>query len=252
MRTLVTVLTLVACTDEAVPAESHVITFEVAATYPHDRRAFTQGLVFEGETFLEGTGLYGESTLRRVNIDTGEVTRSVPLASSHFGEGVALLNGRVYQITWRSGVCFLWQASDFAAQGQLTYTGEGWGLTHDGRELVMSDGTDTLRWRDPTSFAVTKSLAVRDAGKPVRLLNELEWVQGEVWANVWHDTRIARIDPASGEVRGWLDLAPLVPSEVAGDSEAVLNGIAYDATRDRIYVTGKNWPVLYELKLTRR
>lgn len=221
--------------------------YVVTAMYPHDPAAFTQGLELDGDTMLEGTGLRRQSTLRRVAVTSGEVLASVPLGDEHFGEGITRFGDTIYQLTWMSGTCFLYGAASFEPAGTLAYEGEGWGLTHDATSLIMSDGSSVLTFRDPASFAAQRTVAVVDDGAPVEALNELEMVRGELWANVWFDTRIARIDPATGVVIGWVELSALVPSGATGDE--VLNGIAYDAARDRVLVTGKRWPVLYELAM---
>ncbi len=242
-RAALGLLALTACGGSEEPTLGYAVT----AMYPHDPAAFTQGLELDGDTLLEGTGLRRQSTLRRVAVTSGEVLASVALGDEHFGEGITRLGDTIYQLTWMSGTCFRYAADTFEPAGTLAYEGEGWGLANDGASLVMSDGSSTLTFRDPATFAAQRAVAVVDDGAPVEALNELELVRGEVWANVWFDTRIARIDPATGAVIGWLELAALVPPDAAGDD--VLNGIAYDAARDRVYVTGKRWAVLYELAI---
>lgn len=224
--------------------------YRVIASYPHDPAAFTQGLVVIDGTLYEGTGLEGASTLRRVELDTGKVLQSVSLPVTMFGEGVAVLGERIYQLTWQSGVCFVYDRVSFEVVEQLTYSGEGWGLTTDGARLIMSDGSSTLTFRDPATFAELGRVEVLDAGVPVEELNELEYIDGEVWANVWKTDRIARIDPATGEVIAWVDLTGLRPASVKDDSSAVLNGIAWDAEAGRLFVTGKLWPTLFEIAIT--
>jgi glutamine cyclotransferase len=223
--------------------------FKVVAVYPHDPNAFTQGLAIENGRLYEGTGQYGASTLRRVDLATGRVEKQRALAPQFFGEGIAILGGLVYQLTWQNGVV-VYDLETFEVQRTMRYTGEGWGLTHDGRQLIMSDGSATIRFRDPATFAVTREIEVRADGVPVTRLNELEYIDGEIWANIWYDDRIVRIDPDDGRVLGFIDLATLYPQS-ARSSEAVLNGIAYDAAADRLFVTGKNWPQLYEIEVVR-
>ncbi|CAA9579877.1 MAG: Glutamine cyclotransferase [uncultured Thermomicrobiales bacterium] len=224
--------------------------YRVVAEYPHDADAFTQGLVYREGVLYEGTGLNGESTLRRVALETGAVEQSVALDAEHFGEGIAIAGDRVYQLTWQTGTCFVYDRETFALVDTFTYPTEGWGLATDGARLVMSDGTDQLYFRDPETFAEVGRVAVRDGGEPVRNLNELEVDGGEVWANVWQTDRIARIDPATGSVVGWIDLAGLLSAEDRQGREVdVLNGIAHDPETGRIFVTGKLWPTLFEIEL---
>lgn len=224
--------------------------FKVVAAYPHDPNAFTQGLAIEAGRLYEGTGQYGASTLRRVDLATGRVEKGRALAAQYFGEGIAILDGLVYQLTWQNGVVFVYDLETFELERTMRYTGEGWGLTHDGRQLIMSDGSATIRFRDPATFAVTREIEVRAEGVPVMRLNELEYIDGEIWANIWYEDRIVRIDPDDGNVLGFIDLATLYPQSARG-SEAVLNGIAYDAAARRLFVTGKNWPQLYEIEVVR-
>ncbi len=198
----------------------------------------------------EGTGLNGESSLRRVELETGEVLQQVDLAEEHFGEGIVVVGERIYQITWQSQLAFVYDRETFEVIDTHTYPTEGWGLTSDGERLIMSDGSNRLFFRDPETFAEIRHVDVLDAGEPVTRLNELEWVNGEVWANVWQTDRIVRIDPATGAVLAWIDLTGLLqPEDQAGADVDVLNGIAVDEGTGRIYVTGKLWPVLYEIEL---
>jgi glutaminyl-peptide cyclotransferase len=229
----------------------HAVSFKVVAAYPHDPNAFTQGLAIAGGQLYEGTGLYGSSSLRRVDVATGRVEKQRALARNYFGEGIAILGSHVYQLTWQNGVGLVYDLDTFAMQRTFEYEGEGWGLTHDGSQLILSDGTPTLRFIDPDTFAVVRTIQVRDGGKPIEKLNELEFVDGEIWSNIWYDDRIARISPADGKVLGYIDLSKLYPQS-ARSSEAVLNGIAYDASSKRLFVTGKNWPQLYEIEVTGR
>jgi glutamine cyclotransferase len=223
-------------------------TVNVVAAYPHDPSAFTQGLVVYAGKLLEGTGQYGSSSLRRVDIQTGRVEQLLSLDATYFGEGVAVLDDRVYQLTWQNGIGFIYDAKTFAAERTFRYTGEGWGLTTDGTHLILSDGTSALRFLDPQTLSVVRQLTVTDAEIPVVQINELEHVEGEIWANIWHSDRVARIAPDSGKVVGWIDLSALYP-RAERPAEAVLNGIAYDPAEQRLFVTGKNWPQLFELEI---
>lgn len=225
-----------------------VIAVEQVRSYPHDSTAFTQGLVWRGGRLYESTGRYGQSSLRIVELETGNVLQRVPLGQQYFAEGLAAVGDSLYQLTWKEGVAFIWNPGDLTQIGQVQYSGEGWGLTSDGRRLIVSDGSSYLTFVNPVTFQVDTTLRVTDGGRPVDQLNELEWVRGEVWANVWHTQRIARIDPATGRVTGWLDLAALIPAVT--DPEAVLNGIAYDEQANRLLVTGKLWPRLYEIRIS--
>jgi len=224
--------------------------FEVVAAYPHDPEAFTQGLAIHAGQLYEGTGQYGASTVRRVDLRTGRPEKQRALGPRYFGEGIAILDGLLYQLTWQNGVVVVYDLETFEVERTMQYAGEGWGLTHDGAQLIMSDGSATIRFRDPQTFAVTREIEVRADGVPVTRLNELEYVDGEIWANIWYDDRIARIAPADGKVLGFIDLAALYPQS-ARSSEAVLNGIACDASAKRLLVTGKNWPQLYEIEIVR-
>jgi glutamine cyclotransferase len=216
-------------------------------SYPHDPRAFTQGLVFRNGELLESTGRYGESSLRRVRLETGEVLQRVDVPKEFFAEGLAVLGNRAYQLTWQNQTGFIYDVDTFKQVGTFPYEGEGWGLTTDGTSLILSDGTGVLRFLDPNTFAVSRTLEVRDGDRVVDQLNELEWVRGEIWANVWHNDQIARIDPRTGRVIGWLDVGQLLPEATAADSEAVPNGIAFDPATGRLFVTGKLWPRLFEI-----
>jgi glutamine cyclotransferase len=224
--------------------------YKVVAAYPHDPEAFTQGLAIEAGRLYEGTGQYGASTVRLVDLASGRPQRQRALGPRYFGEGIAILNGLLYQITWQNGVVVVYDLDTFEVDRTMQYDGEGWGLTHDGRQLIMSDGSATIRFRNPQTFAVEREIEVKSDGVPVTRLNELEYVDGEIWANIWYDDRIARISPADGTVLGFIDFSTLYPKSARG-SEAVLNGIAYDAAAKRLFVTGKNWPQLYEVEIVR-
>ena len=225
--------------------------YEVVRSYPHDRSAFTQGLIVRNGFFYEGTGNLGQSDLRKVRIETGEVMQVTPLADEYFGEGITELKGSIYQLTWRHGVGFVYDLEKFEPIKRFSYKGEGWGLTHDDTRLIMSDGTAQLRFLDPGTLKETGRVTVRDNGRPVLQLNELEYIKGEIYANIWMAQRIARINPADGRVTGWIDLTGLLsPTERANAD--VLNGIAYDAATDRLFVTGKWWPRVFEIKLVKK
>ncbi len=221
---------------------------EVVARHPHDPAAFTQGLVWVDGWLYESTGLYGASSLRRYRPgEHGGTLRA--LSPRLFGEGLAAVDDQLIQLTWRAGLALVWRRHDLTPQGRFDYRGEGWGLTYDGRHLYHSDGSATITLRDPTTFRKRGRLEVHVDGKPLTRLNELEWVEGELWANVFETARIARIDPDSGRVIGWIDLSALRPPTTRHDPLAVANGIAYDPEARRLFVTGKRWPVLYELAL---
>jgi glutamine cyclotransferase len=239
---------LLACSQDR-PVE---YTYRVIAEYPHDANAFTQGLVFQDGILFEGTGLAGQSSLRKVRLQTGEVLQKVDLPSEFFGEGIAVLKDEVVQVTWQSQLGFVYRRDDLRLLRRFRYPGEGWGLTTDGHDLFLSDGTADIRVWDGTTFAEKRRIAVRDGSAPVDLLNELEFVDGEILANVWQTERIARISPTTGKVTGWIDLQGLTPAGVAVESGAVLNGIAYDAAAKRLYVTGKLWPKIFEIELVRK
>jgi glutaminyl-peptide cyclotransferase len=225
-----------------------VQTVEVVKTFPHDSQAFTEGLFYEGGTLFESTGEEGTSGIRKVNLDSGEVLADKPLDPPYFGEGVIGWKDRLYQLTWKDQKGFIYNRADFAPRGEFAYQGEGWGLTHDGQQIIMSDGTDTLRFLDPDTMAQKSTLKVTASGCPVRELNELEWIDGEIWANIWRTDLIARIDPKTGKVKGFVDVSALGPA--APGEDEVPNGIAYDAAAKRIFVTGKMWPQLYQVKLS--
>lgn len=234
----------------ATPApDAPFYTYLVVDSYPHDPTAFTQGLQYEAGIMYEGTGLNGASTLRRVNLATGAVIDSVSLPREHFGEGITVVGDRIVQLTWQSRKGFIYDKATLAYLGEFAYTGEGWGITYDGTHLIVSDGTSTLRFLDPNTFEEVRRVTVFDDDGFVNRLNELEYIQGRVFANVWQTDRIARIDPESGKVVSWIDLTGLLPADVRTGNEDVLNGIAYDALQDRLFVTGKRWPLLFHIDL---
>jgi glutamine cyclotransferase len=230
-------------------AATAIYTYQVVNTYPHDRDAFTQGLIFVDGVLYEGTGRYGQSTLRRVELKTGEILQLRRLPPQLFGEGVTIFGDRIIQLTWQNKVGFVYDKNMFELERQFSYPTEGWGITHDGQRLIMSDGTSTLYFWDPSSLAEIGQVQVYDDNGPVIKLNELEYINGEVYANVWQTNRIARINPDTGQVLGWIHLDGLLTAEDLSQPVDVLNGIAYDAEHDRLFVTGKLWPKLFEIRL---
>jgi glutaminyl-peptide cyclotransferase len=225
----------------------------VVHAYPHDQTAFTEGLFYLDGYLYESTGLEGRSAIRKEKLETGEVVQSHPISAQYFGEGIVAWKDRLIELTWRSHIGFVYDLATFAPFLTFTYPGEGWALTRDAHRLIMSDGTPILRFLDPETLKEIGHVTVTDEGRPVQNLNELEYVQGEVYANIWRTNRIARIDPGSGKVVGWIDLTGLLPGAPPPDqSDAVPNGIAYDAKGDRLFVTGKLWPALFEIKLVPR
>ncbi len=231
-------------------AESPVSRYRVVHAYPHDPMAFTQGLIYLDGFLYESTGLNGRSSLRMTELATGKVLQKQPVGPQYFAEGMTNFGGKLYQLTWQNGKAFVYDRFSFKLLKEHTYTGEGWGLTNDGKRLILSDGTAQIRFMDPTTFAVTGKITVTDQGRPIDRLNELEYVRGEIYANVWQTELIARISPTTGKVLGWIDLTGLLtPAEA--QSVDVLNGIAYDAKQDRLFVTGKLWPKIFEIKLTK-
>jgi glutamine cyclotransferase len=228
-----------------VPVQS----YEVVATYPHDPRAFTQGLFFRDGFLYESTGLEGRSTLRKVRLEDGKVLQMAAIPPDQFGEGSTDWGDEIVSITWQSGVGYRWDRATLKPTASFRYPGEGWGLTQDGQSLIMSDGTAWLRFLDPMTFKEKRRIQVTADGFPVTELNELEWVKGEIFANVWQTDRVARIDPETGRVTAWIDFSGLDRLALRGSPDDVLNGIAYDAKGDRLFVTGKRWPKLFEVKL---
>lgn len=243
--------------NSAAPTGAAVTTdsYEIVKTYKHDDKAFTQGLVFVNGFFYESDGQYGESSLRKVEVETGKVVQKKDIAEDYFAEGLTVMNDKIYQITWQENTAFQYDM-DFKLIKEFRYSGEGWGITNDGTNLIMSDGTHVIRFLNPENFETIRTIVVKDEkGQPIYKLNELEYVKGEIWANVWHSesigkpNHIARISPADGHLIGWIDLQNISPDDVKRDSENTLNGIAYDAAADRIFVTGKQWKNLFEIKL---
>ncbi len=228
-------------------ATGPVFTYTIINTYPHDPYAFTQGLIYTDGILYEGTGLYGRSSLRKVKLETGEVITTYNLPSQFFGEGITIFNNKIIQLTWQNRLGFVYDKNSFALQRQFNYPTEGWGITHDGQRLIMSDGTATLYFWNPDTLAEIGQIQVHDHDKPIVRLNELEYVNGEIYANIWQTDFVVRIDPQSGQVTAWISLAGLLGA--TSSSVDVLNGIAYDAPHDRLFVTGKLWPSLFEIKL---
>lgn len=226
--------------------------YKVVASFPHDNAAFTQGLIYRDGFLYESTGLYGQSSLRKVELATGKLLQHRQIDQRYFAEGLTEFQGRLIQLTWKEHTAFVYDRATFADERTFTYAGQGWGLTHDGTRLILSDGTDTLKFLDPSTFAVVGQITVKDRGTPVEDLNELEFVRGEIYANIWQTDRIARIDPANGTVVGWIDLAGILPDAQRANTDAVLNGIAYDSAGQRLFVTGKLWPSIFQIELVRR
>ena len=231
------------------PASIPTFTYKVVNTYPHDRSAFTEGLELDNGVLYEDTGLNGQSTLRREDLSSGKVLQSQPLSSEYFGEGITVWKDQIIQLTWQSHIGFVYDKASFKLLKQFNYPTEGWGLTHDDTYLIMSDGTPIIHFLDPNTLQEVKKIEVRDAYGPVVNLNELEYICGEIFANIWQTDRIARISPETGQVIGWIDLSGLLSAEDRVPPIDVLNGIAYDAAHDRLFVTGKLWPKLFEITL---
>ncbi|MGE3466297.1 MAG: glutaminyl-peptide cyclotransferase [Pyrinomonadaceae bacterium] len=233
--------------------------YEIVNTFPHDPNAFTQGLFFHDGYLYESTGNRGESSIRKVDLETGKIVQKWDLPRENFGEGSTIIGDKIYMLTWQDGIGRVFDAKTFRLLREFSYQGEGWGITSDGSNLIMSQGTHVLKTIDPEAFAQVKTVPVmRENGRPLMNLNELEYVNGEIWANVWHSEQpeilgkanhIARIDPATGKLLGWINLEGISPEDQKRDSENTLNGIAYDAANDRIFVTGKKWKKLFEIKL---
>lgn len=256
--------TAAATSDGSVP----VYTYEVVKTYRHDQNAFTEGLFFHNGFLYESTGEEGRSNLRKVDLETGKVVQQRDMSKESFGEGTTILNGKIYQLTWQEETAYVYDAESFQPVKEFRYQGEGWGLTNDGTNLIMSDGSHLIKFINPETFKTVRTITVlQESGKPLFWINELEFINGEIWANVWHSEQqqtssaqgtlpnlgkpnyIARIDSQTGKLLGWIDLGNISPDDVKRDPENTLNGIAYDAATDRIFVTGKQWKKLFEIKL---
>jgi len=223
--------------------------YRVVKTYPHDRSAFTQGFEYRDGFLYEGTGMIGRSSVRKVDLDSGRIIQSYDLPQPFFGEGITVLNQQILELTWQSQTGFVYDKSSFRVLRSFNYPGEGWGLTNDGKQIYMSDGSANIRVWDGATLKEIRRITVKDGATPVTQLNELEWVRGEIYANVWQTDRIARISPVDGRVLGWIDLSGILPKSERAAADAVLNGIAYDAAGDRLFVTGKLWPKIFEIKL---
>jgi glutamine cyclotransferase len=232
------------------PKASSVLyyTYNIVNTYPHDTNAFTEGLVFQDDHLYESTGLNGASSLRLVDLATGTVMKESVLPYQYFGEGITIVNNTVFQLTWQSHIGFIYDKNTFAVLDNFTYPTEGWGLTYNGTDLIMSDGTDNLYFLNPTTFQRTGQVAVHDGNTSVVNINELEYIKGDVYANIWLTNKIAIINPETGQVKAWIDLTGL-PGVPISNGDNVLNGIAYDQKNDKLFVTGKEWPNLYQIKL---
>jgi glutaminyl-peptide cyclotransferase len=236
----------------ATPRQTPVYGYKIVHVYPHDHSAFTQGLEYRGGFLYEGTGLNGRSSLRKVELESGKVLQQIQVDSRYFGEGITLVDRRIVELTWQSHRGFVYDRDTFQLIRDFDYPGEGWGLTNDGHQIYMSDGTAQIRCWNPSTLQEMRRITVHDGQQPIVSLNELEYVQGEIYANVWQTDRIARILPADGRVSGWIDLAGLLTAADRIEGADVLNGIAYDSLGDRLFVTGKLWPKLYEIQLVRK
>lgn len=234
---------------KASTASAPQYTYKIVKVFPHDPGAYTQGLVYKEGFLYEGTGLNGRSSVRKVHLESGEVLQRVDLPPEFFGEGIALLGGKIFQLTWKSGIGFIYNARDFHLLRKFSYPGEGWGLTTDGRILYMSDGTPEIRLLNPETLKEIRRIKVHDEASEISELNELEFVNGEIFANIWQTDRIARISPRTGKVVGWVDLSGILSPMYRRTTDAVLNGIAYDAQGKRLFVTGKLWPNIFEIRL---
>lgn len=226
--------------------------YEVVHTYPHDPQAFTEGLLLQNGFLWESTGQEGHSSIRKVELKTGKILKRLDIPKQYFGEGLSLFQGKFYQLTWQTNKGFIYEEASLKKIGEFSYTGEGWGLTHDEKSLIMSDGTNQLRFLDPVTLKTKRTISVFFRNAPLMELNELEVVKGEIYANVWHTDYIARIDPKTGKLLGMIDLTGLLPLKDRTAETDVLNGIAYDAAHDRLYVTGKMWPKLFEIRVKKR
>ncbi len=250
---LAAALTAVACGPATEAGGIPEYSYHVVHTYPHDNTAFTQGLFYLNGFLYEGTGLNNQSSIRKVKLETGEVLERRDLPGQYFGEGIVNWKDRLIELTWQAHEGFIYDLATFQLRSDYHYPGEGWGLTQDGKRIIMSDGSPQLRFWDPETLAEISRITVTADGQPVKNLNELEWVKGEIYANIWQTDRIARIDPKTGRVVGWIDCTGLLsPDDPVGGEGALLNGIAYDAAAGRLFVTGKLWPKLFEIKLVKR
>ncbi len=247
-------LSRLAAAENGAPVTEDIptLSYTLVKAWPHDRGAFTEGLVFWDGMLIESTGLNGRSTLRKVDLATGLVRQEVRLPEQYFGEGIAVLGGRIFQLTWQNHHGFIYDLKNMDLEGGFSFTGEGWGLTTDGRSLIMTDGTNQIRFLDPATFQVSRTISVFAHGRPVENLNELEYVKGELYANVWRTEFVLRIDPVTGRILGAIDFVGILPPADHSQDTDVMNGIAYDPGDDRLFVTGKNWPKLFEVKVNSR
>jgi glutaminyl-peptide cyclotransferase len=242
------VLAVCLLSAERAGAAAPILSYKVVAEYPHSTDSYTEGFLYLDGLFYEGTGIAGRSALLAIEPETGKPLQKRALAPEYFGEGIVDWGPNIYQWTWQSHICFVYDRFSLRPLKQLSYTGEGWGMTRTTKELITSDGTATLRFRDPNTFKETHHILVKDGTKTIEELNELEFIKGEIYANVWHSDLIARINPHDGHVIAWIDLTGLLPADQKINDESVLNGIAYDAKHDRLFVTGKQWPKVFEIK----
>jgi glutaminyl-peptide cyclotransferase len=240
-------LALFGCSAVAPAGPPPTVAARVLERLPHDDTAFTEGLFVRDGHLFESTGLEGDSVIRQTDLATGKVIREVEIDPQYFGEGIVDWGDEIVSVTWRTGIGFRWKLGTLTQSGTFKYPGEGWGLTRTDDAIVLSDGTPALRFLDPVTMVEKRRVTVTDNGQPVPMLNELEWVDGEILANIWHADRIARIDPASGRVKGWIDISAIAKATPQRDAESVANGIAWDAKQRRLYITGKNWPTLYRI-----
>ena len=238
-----------ACSSENSSSVNIVREVVVINTYPHDKEAFTQGLAFSNGSLYESTGLHGKSSLRKVNLKTGEVEKIHKLSDHLFGEGITILDKKIYQLTWRSKTGIIYELESFKVLGFFDYPFEGWGITNDKKNLIISNGSPNIFYYDPESFEQIRKIKVTDRGEPVSLINELEYIDGKIYANIWRSNKIISIDPDNGKVIDWYDLSDLRKQVQGKNKIDVLNGIAFDSENGRIYVTGKLWPKLFEIKL---
>jgi glutamine cyclotransferase len=243
---------MVASSQAPARSAASVARYQVVHVFPHDPQAFTQGLVYLDGVLYEGTGLNGRSSIRKVRLENGEVLQIQKLGPEYFGEGIAVWGNTIAQLTYTTGVGFLYDRSSFQQTRTFAYSGQGWGLTFDGTRLIMSDGSSNLRFLDPATLKESGRIVVRDGTREIDQLNELEFIKGEIFANVWRTDRLARISPKTGAITEWIDLQGLLDPRDAGPGVDVLNGIAYDSTRDRLFVTGKLWPKLFEIRVVRK
>ena len=237
------------CSDHKAPGLVQISTFEIVNTYPHNTGNFTEGLVYENGLLYESTGLKGRSSLQKVTLETGKALKTLSLPEQYFGEGIAICGDRIVQLTYDTNLGFVYDKENLTLIRDFKYSTEGWGLTFDGKHLIMSDGTSTLRLLDPVTLTETGTIQVTDDNRLIENLNELEFIRGEIFANVWLTEKIVRINPQTGKVTGWIDLGGILSPEAATRPVDVLNGIAYDSEKDRLFVTGKYWPILFEIKL---